>query len=128
KEEAKDNGYYLFKFIRESETNKRVYYIIQKDSTQKAKVDELANVIVHNSLKHYLFFMLASKLVLTFEHSTFPDLSLFWLLFRLKILGKKSIFLQHGITKEKQIHYEYGNRFKFDLFVCSSPVEHRFVI
>ncbi|MCL9775465.1 CDP-glycerol glycerophosphotransferase family protein [Vibrio methylphosphonaticus] len=125
--EAKDNGYHLFRYIRNNYPEKNIYYVIERKSTQKTKVDALGKVIEFNSLKHYVLFFEAEKLILPFEKSTFPDFILIWYAYRMKLLRKKTAFIQHGVTKEKQVHYAYNNRFKFDLFVCAAEEECAFV-
>lgn len=127
KTEAKDNGYHLFKYIRTKHPEKKIYYVIDWNASQKARVEKYGQTIDHNSLKHYIMFCRANKLILPFEKSTFPESKIIWYFYRLKFLRKKVAFIQHGITKEKQVHYSYDNRFKFDLFVCAAEVECEFV-
>ena len=127
KTEAKDNGYHLFKYIRTEHPAKKIFYIIDKNSDHKKRVAQYEQCIDHNSIRHYIYFFRANKLILPFETSTFPDSKLIWYIYRLKLLRKKVAFIQHGVTKEKQTHYSYNNRFKFDLFVCSAEAECEFV-
>lgn len=127
KAEAKDNGFHLFKYIRIKHPEEKLYYVIDGGSPQKHRVEQYGQVINHNSLQHYIAFFRATILIMPFERSTFPNSSIIWYWYRLKLLRKKTAFLQHGVTKEKQDHYAYNNRFKFDLFVCSAKEEHEFV-
>ena len=126
--EAKDNGFHFYKYVREEHPNDDIYYIIEKDSKHLSRVDTYGKVIFYNSFKHYYYFFKSELIILPFERSTFPRLNLIWYYYRLGLLRKKTVFLQHGITKELQKHYAYGNRFKFDLFVCAAQKECDFVI
>lgn len=125
--EAKDNGFHLFKHIRTMHADQEIYYIIKFSSAQREKIEHLGNVIDYNSLKHYLFFLRAKKLVLVFERSTFPESMVIWYWYRLKLIGKSVVFLNHGTIKDNLVHLTYGGRFKFDLFVCSARAEHEYV-
>nr|WP_157936554.1 CDP-glycerol glycerophosphotransferase family protein [Vibrio breoganii] len=123
KDQARDNGYYLFKYIRKNQPSENIYYVIENDAEAKVNVEKFGNVIAFNSLKHYIYFFAAEKLLLPFETSTFPMSKLIWYLYRLRMIKKKVIFLQHGVTKDNAVHLAYGNRFKFDLVVCASELE-----
>lgn len=124
--EAKDNGFHLFKYIRNKHSEQEIYYIISKDAKQRERINCLGNVIGYNSLKHYIFFLRAQKLILTFETSTFPASRVIWYWYRLKLLKKTVVYLSHGITKDNLVHQTYGGRFKFDLFVCGVRAEHEY--
>ena len=43
--DARDNGYHMFKYFVTHYPEKKAYYIITKDSPDRAKVAELGNVI-----------------------------------------------------------------------------------
>ena len=45
KDEAKDNGYHLFKYIRENHSEEKVYYIITRDSKDLEKIQKFGNII-----------------------------------------------------------------------------------
>ena len=49
KSEAKDNGYHVFKYIRENHPDDEVYYVIDKNSNDLEKIKGLGNIIYYDS-------------------------------------------------------------------------------
>ncbi len=58
---ARDNGYWFFKYVREHDPNRRVYYPISKDSPDYDKVNKLGNTIKFGGARHYILFWGVSK-------------------------------------------------------------------
>lgn len=126
KSEAKDNGYHLFKYIRENHPEKKVYYVIDKNSGDLEKIQSLGNVIYHASLKHYVYYIMSSKLICAHLGSCVPDSPICWKFYDNEMKNKKKIFIQHGITKELIPTLMYENT-KADLFICGAQPEYEFV-
>lgn len=126
--EAKDNGVYVFRWIRRNHPEKQAFYIIDKQASQCDQLVGLGNILDYNSLLHYVAFFYATKIVMPFERSGFPRAQILWLCYRLGLLRKKFIFLQHGVTKDYCPHLAYGSRFKFDAFVCSVDEERKYLL
>lgn len=124
--EAQDNGYHFFKYVREHYPEKQVYYIIKKNSRDYAKIKNLGNVIEYESLKHYLFYVMSTKLVCAHVASCVPDSPVCWKLYNSEMKSKKKIFIQHGITKELIPSLMYST-LRADLFVCGAKPEYDFV-
>lgn len=126
KSEAKDNGYHLFKYIRQNHSSDKVYYVIDKNSTDLEKLLLLGNVIYADSFRHYLYYAMANKLVMAHLGSCVPDSPVFWKLEGKNLIKKKRVFIQHGITKELIPSLMYENT-KVDLFICGAKPEYEFV-
>lgn len=126
KSEAKDNGYHLFKYIRENHPEKKAYYVIDKESSDLEKIESLGNVIYYDSLKHYIYYIMSTKLVCAHLGGCVPDSPICWKFHEHEMKNKKKIFLQHGITKELIPSLMYENT-KADLFVCGAEPEYEFV-
>ena len=126
KSEAKDNGYHLFKYIRLNHPNEKVYYVIDKNSKDLDKIKNLGNVIYHDTLKHYIYYIMSSKLVCAHLGSCVPDSPVCWKFSDYDMKNKKKIFIQHGITKELIPSLMYKNT-NADLFVCGAKPEYEFV-
>lgn len=124
KSECKDNGYYLFKYLREKHPNVEVYYAIEKNSRQKEKILSYGNILDFNSFKHYIYALAANKLIGAFLPCGIPDSMCFYKFTHL-VKGKK-IFLQHGITKETIPSLFYENT-RADLFICGAKLEYEYV-
>lgn len=123
---ASDNGYCMFKFIREKYPNKRVYYIIDRKSEELNKVKQYGNIIYFRSFKHWIYYLACEKILITDKVSS-PSLPIFYVLESKGFLKNKRIFLQHGITINdvKPLHYKNS---RFALFICGAETEYKYVL
>jgi CDP-glycerol glycerophosphotransferase (TagB/SpsB family) len=125
KNEARDNGYWLYKYIRENQLEIDVVYAINKKSPDYQKVKLLGKVIQYGSLTHWIYYLAASKNISS-QKGGKPNAALCYILEIYGILKNKRIFLQHGITQNdcKWLYYEVT---KFTLFVCAVKPEYEYV-
>ena len=126
KSEAKDNGYHLFKYIRENHPEKKAYYVIDKKSSDLEKIQSLGNVIYYDSLKHYIYYIMSTKLVCAHLGGCVPDSPVCWKFHEHEMKNKKKIFIQHGITIGSIPSLMYENT-RVNLFVCGAKPEYEFV-
>lgn len=119
--ECKDNGYYLFKYMREQHPEMKVFYAIEKDSPQRKRIEQYGNILDNNSWKHYMYALAATRLIGAFIPCGIPESICFYKLGNL-IKGKR-IFLQHGITKE-QMPFLFYERTGLDCFICGAKPEY----
>lgn len=126
KDQCQDNGYHLFKYVRENHKNDKFYYCITKDSKQLDKIDSFGNIVYYKSFKHYLYYVLSDKLICAHVGSCTPDTPLVWKAEEKGFIKKNRVFIQHGITKETlpQLMYPKVN---FSTFVCGAKPEYEFV-
>lgn len=122
--ECKDNGYYLYRYIRENYPERNAYYVIDKQSKQIEKIKNYKKIIYFNSFKHYVYALAATRLIGAFIPVGIPD-SVSFYKFEKKIKGKK-VFLQHGITKEKLPSLSASN-LDLQLFVCGAKPEYDYI-
>ena len=52
--EARDNGYWFFKYLRKKHPEINACYVISEDSADKEKVESLGKTVRYRSLEHYL--------------------------------------------------------------------------
>ena len=100
--DARDNGFFFFKYIRENHRNIDIKYVITLDSPDFDKIKKLGNYIVYGSREHYKAFINSAFLISTHLSGCSPDVGLFFRLQRyglLKLRGK-NISIKHGITKD----------------------------
>lgn len=120
--DARDNGWVLFKWIREHHPEIRIIYAIKKKSNDYNNVKQLGEVVEFASWKHWYYFMTSSICCSTQWDLGIPN-SLCFLTMR-KILRPKSkrMFLQHGIIKD---YMPQGRKHKLyaDIFVCGAYPE-----
>lgn len=127
--DARDNGYHLFKYIRNNHPEIDVKYIISSTSSDYQKVKDLGDVVEYGSKEHYILFLTSGKLISTHILGYSPDMSLFWRLDKLNLLwvkGKK-VFLQHGIT-QNYIDIMTSKVSKIDLFICGAKAEYEYIL
>lgn len=125
KNEARDNGYHLFKYIRTNHPEDNVYYAINKKSKDYLKIKDLGNVISFGSFKHWIYYLVADLNISTHKYGN-PNPPLFYVLQVSGILKNKRVFLQHGITMNNVSFINFKNS-KFRLFICGAKREYEFV-
>ncbi|MGG7078773.1 CDP-glycerol glycerophosphotransferase family protein [Clostridium sardiniense] len=126
KDQCQDNGYHLFKYIRENHNEKKIFYCITKDSSQLNKINYLGNIVYYKSLKHYLYYLLAEKLICAHVGSCTPDTPFTWKFEGKGIIKKRKIFIQHGISIGLIQSLMYDNT-KFETFVCGAKPEYEYI-
>lgn len=126
--EAKDNGYHLFKYIRENHKTINCFYVIDKASIDLPKLLLYGNVIPFYSYKHYLYYYISSKHITTHGsgYGMMPDVFACRLLERIFKMKTKKVYLKHGILYNN-IQALYKERTGVDLFICGAKPEYEFV-
>ena len=126
KDEAEDNGYHLYKYIRENHPEQKVFYLINKKSPSYLKIEKYETIIQYNSIKHYIYYFLSDKHISAFQFFGVPETPFLWKLEEKGLIKKKKVFLQHGIIKEKLPFLMYKNT-KYKLFICGAETEYKYV-
>lgn len=124
--DARDNGYYLFKYITENHPEINIAYIITKTSPDRKRVSKLGRLINHNSMEHYISLVLSKMKISTHIMGYTPYINFFVRADRIGLVNGKKVFLQHGITKDN-LPYLYSDNVNIDLFVCSAKPEYDYV-
>lgn len=126
-ENARDNGYWLFKYVREYYPDKKVFYPIKKEASDFFKIEKLGNYIEHGSLKHYLLFWAASKYVGTTKYHGFPDERISAGIYEIGINRFKYVFLNHGFTRGHSNIVD-GTKTSYDLIFAISDIEKKVIV
>ena len=124
--EARDNGYHLFKYIRENHPEDRVFYVIEKSSDDFNKVKKYRNILEYGSFKHYLMVCIADKLICAHLDSCLIDTPIVWKALDYKLIKAKRVFIQHGITISNHHSLMYDNN-KIDKFICGAKPEYEYI-
>lgn len=126
KNEARDNGYWLFKYIRETYPKQKCFYAINKKCVDYKKVENLGKVISFGSLSHWFWYIVADKNISSQKNGK-PNSALCYLLeVCLGFRKKNRYFLQHGVTinNVEFLHYKNTKMYRF----CTSTMqEHKFI-
>ena len=123
--DARDNGFYFFKYIVETHPEIRCYYTIHKKSDDYSKLKQYKNVIEHGSLKHIFLFSCATAKISAQVNGFAPNK--YYAKYMLKHhLQGKNIGLKHGIFKNIHPNY-FKNVSHLDLIICGAQPEYEFI-
>lgn len=125
KNEARDNGFYLFRYIRQNYPEQDAVYAISKRSPDYAKVKDLGKVVNYGGLMHWILYLTAKKNISS-QKGGKPNAAVCYFLEVNKILKNTRIFLQHGIIKDDMPWLYYENTM-MRMFVCSTDREWKYV-
>lgn len=131
RDEARDNGYHFYKYLKENQKEINVFYVLTSDSPDRKKIEKYGDYIEPNSFCHCIYFLAAIFSISSQPYGAYP---FHFSVREMKIVQKlcnrkqKVVFLQHGIIKDKlpteSFSYELCN---IDYFVTSSQKEYEFV-
>lgn len=120
--DARDNGYFFYKYMKKKHPEQKVYYIIDKKSADFNKVSE--DAVQYGSLKNYWLAATAEKIISSHYATVVPNITL--TTYRVSKLYKKTFFLQHGVIKDK-LPRLFGDCAPVRLFVCGAEPEYHYV-
>lgn len=123
--EARDNGFWLFKYIVTNHPEINIVYAINNKSPDYSKVKSLGRVCQYGSVFHWVFYFLAKYNIST-QKGGKPNAAICYVLEIYGILKNTRIFLQHGITYNDAEWLYYCNT-KMRLFVCGASPEYHYV-
>lgn len=119
---AEDNSYFFFKYLRKYFPKFKIFYVINADSEDLKRVNELGQVVMQYSFAHIYLLLHAETLISTDEMGgiAFPGRIL-----RKTFLKTHNVFLQHGVMAVKRTVYSFDKFFYFSQVICSSEREKR---
>lgn len=123
--EARDNGYWLFRYIVENHPEQEAVYAINKRSPDFDRVKGLGKVIQFGSFQHWLYYLSAEKNISS-QKSGKPNAAVCYFLEVYGLYKNTRVFLQHGITKD-DMEFLYYKHTKMRLFVCAVEDEYEYV-
>ena len=121
-DQARDNGYCFFKYLKEYHPEQRAYYIIDKKSKDYKKVSPFGNVIQFDSCKHYFYYCLSPVHISAHVGGCNPSDNPFVKRVK-KIIGYRDVFLPHGVSYGIS-EFCLEKYAKIDLFICSGKQEY----
>lgn len=125
-DDAQDNGFVFFKYLREHHLEVNPVYLIKKSSPDYQKVSSLGKVVEFGSIKHFLMMIgtptkISSHL---FGYSPWVQSTLYY---RRHKTRHNHILLQHGITKNDIPGFYYEVCKSLDVFVCGAKPEYEYI-
>ncbi len=124
-DEARDNGYWFYKYMRENHPEKECVYAIKKSSVDFEKVKKInGKVIEAESLTHWIYY-LAAEVNISSQKEGKPNAAVCHLLEIYGLRKNKRVYLKHGIVKD-DLKWHYYDVTKMWLYICSSKREKDF--
>ena len=126
--EARDNGYYFYKYLKVNHPELNVKFVIDKKSVDCNKLDS-KDIVYYRTKEHYYYLFCAKYLLSSHIMGVTPNDRLY---FRLKKYGilklkGKNIFLQHGVTQNYMDYLKCKNT-GIDFLICTSKKEYEYFI
>ena len=128
-DEAQDNGFSFFKFMRENYPEINTYFLIDGVSTvEKGKLKQYDNIIRYKGIMHKILFCVADRLI-TAHRGTVEawNYRLYKKYFGWLAPRQKYVFLQHGITKDNVSDVLGKENTSFDLFITGAKPEYEYI-
>ena len=97
-DEARDNGYHFFKYMRTYQKQQSCIYAIKKNSEDYKKVSALGKTVEYGSVMHWIMYFSAKYLI--GSQNSMPNGYIATFFERLGVFHPNHVFLQHGITKD----------------------------
>ncbi len=123
--EASDNGYWLYKYIRETHPEQDCVFAVHKKSVDYRKVSKLGKTVEYGSFMHWILYLTA-KVNISSQKGGKPNFAVCYLLEVYGILKNNRVFLQHGVILT-DIEFLYYENTKMSLFVTSTYREWEYV-
>ena len=124
--EARDNGYWLYRYLRLEHPEIDAVYAVNRDSVDRERVTALGPVVDYGSLRHWILY-LAAEVNISSQKGGKPNAAVCYLLEVVTgILKNRRVFLQHGIIKD-DLPFLHREKTNLSMFVTSTQREFDFV-
>lgn len=126
KDDAKDNGYWYFKYVRENYPEIKAFYPINKKTRDYSKIKELGHIVSFGSISHHILFWACTVHVSAHIGNGLPSHRVGFNLLKMGFYNNKNIFIQHGIVKHK-LPFLDNSKTKLDLLTATTSEEAKFI-
>lgn len=123
--EARDNGFWFFKYMRTEHPEQPCFYAINPTSFDYDKVAQYGNTVAYGSLRHWVLYLAADKIISS-QKASGPNAAIFGFLEVYRILKTKKVYLQHGVIIN-DLKWLYFDVTRIDKFICGAYPEYNFV-
>lgn len=126
--EARDNGYAFYQYMKINHQSQKVLYVITKDSPDIEKIAK-EDCLIKGTLKHYFIYMNAKVLISTHIMGCSPDMRLFTKFNKIDFFKPrgKQVFLQHGIINN-YLKELLPQKVDIDLFISGAKKEYNYLL
>lgn len=127
-DEARDNGFHFFRYVREHHPEVNVFYVISRKSPDYHRVRSIGPVIEWDSFHHCVYWFLAQRIISAHHGKLAPAGRLYYLASKMDWFGRKSVMLQHGVTAIQVPPFMYRDFERHRVVCVSSAQERKFLI
>ena len=126
KNEARDNGYHFFKWVRENRPKQKIRYAICKKSPDYQKVKPLGKTVGYGTAAHWFWYIVADKNISSQKGGKPNAAVCYFFEVVLKLRKKNRVFLQHGVTINRGPWLYYKNT-RMWRFITAAQAEHDYI-
>ena len=124
--EARDNGYWLFRYLCEKQPQVDAVYAINTGSKEYSRVAPLGKTVEYGSFRHWIYYLAAEANISSQKYGK-PNAAVCYLMeVVLGWLRNTRVFLQHGVIKDDLPFLHYDKK-SMSLFCCAAKPEYEFV-
>lgn len=124
--EARDNGYWFFKYMVEQRPKQKCIYAIRKNSVDYRKVASIGQTVQTGSVLHWIIYFTCKHNISSQKGDGKPNPALCAFIELNNWYDANNIFLQHGIIINKN-EWLFADRSRFKLFITSTKPETQYV-
>lgn len=125
KKEARDNGFWFFRKMREIDPNQKCIYAIDKKSVDCNNVKSIGTVIQYGSILHWIIYF-CCEYNISSQKGGKPNAPLCAFIELNDWYNANNVFLQHGITINNP-RWLYADRSRMKYFFTSALPEYKYV-
>ncbi len=123
--EARDNGYWFFRYLRQRHPERECVYAISGRSPDLGKIKALGDWVEFGSLRHWILYF-ASSVKISSQKAGNPNAPIFYFLEVYGLIRNDRVFLQHGVVKD-DLKWLYYEETKMKRFICGAYPEYEYV-
>ena len=123
--EARDNGYHFFKYVRENHPEQKTVYFISPNATDASKVIKYGPIVKQGSIKHWTMYF-TCPWIISSQKGGKPNAALCAFIELKGWFKPHFVFLQHGVTKDKN-SWLMADKCVFDYVITATRSEYEFM-
>lgn len=124
--EARDNGYRFFQYLRKEQPQVDALYAIGRHAHDYAAAAAVGPTVEYGSFRHWICY-LAAEVNISSQKKGKPNAAVCYALeVLLGWLRNRRVFLQHGVI-ENDLPYLHYEKAKYRLFFCGAKPEYEYV-
>lgn len=124
-DEARDNGYHFFRYMRTEHPEQPCIYFISKKAHDYPKIAPLGPTVKTGSVRHWLLY-LTCRWTISSQKGGKPNAAMCNFLELNHVIKPRFVFLQHGVTKDRN-SWLMADKCRFTYLITATVSEQAFV-